>query len=168
MGVHQTKPDQVRHRSVTDELLSILEAVTLTVGQVLLTHRDLTEGLLDQNQTDRAKLKIDSLRKKIEDQREKLVQIRHVQQRKKELERIRRDHEKSSLPEQKNGSVPVINQQGKVVGWIQTVGRDRVNILDPKGRVVGREINGVTYDRRGQARGTGRQGLRVLGMSRRR
>jgi hypothetical protein len=96
MGVHQSKPDQVRHRSVTDELLSILENVTLTVGLLLLTHRELTEGLFDQDQTDRVKLKIDSLRKKIEDEKENLTKIRHVQQRKKELERIRKNHEKKA------------------------------------------------------------------------
>lgn len=155
-----------------DELIAIIDEVTTTLGQLLLTHRDLTEGLLDHDQTDSVRLKIDSLRKKMDDQKEELVQIRHVQQRKKELERIRRDHERESSKdtqtEQKNGTVPVINQKGQVVGRIQTVGRNRVNILDPNGRVVGREIDGVTYDTRGQVRGTGSQGLRILGMSRKR
>jgi hypothetical protein len=96
MGVHQAKPDQVRHCSVTEELLDIMEEVTRTLGLLFLTHRDLTEGLFDQDQTDRVKLKIDSLRKKIEDERENLTKTRHVQQRKKELERIRRNHEKES------------------------------------------------------------------------
>ncbi len=157
-------------RFTDDEILEILEEVTVTLGQLFLTHRDLTEGLLDQNQTNQVKLKIDSLRKKIDDQRGKLVQIRHVHQRKKELERIRRDHERESSKdtqtEQKNRTI--LNQKGQVVGWLQTAGRNRVNILDPKGRVVGREINGVTYDRRGQVRGSGIQGLRVLGLCGRR
>jgi uncharacterized protein (DUF3084 family) len=83
-------------RFTDDELLEIIEEVTLALGQLFLTHRDLTEGLLDHDETDRIKLKIDSLRTKIGDQKEKLVQIRHLQQRKKELERIRRDHEREA------------------------------------------------------------------------
>jgi hypothetical protein len=155
-----------------DELLEIIDEVTTTLGQLLLTHRELTEGLLDQNQTIRSQQRINALKKGLDMEKERLAQTRRSQQRKKELERIRQDHERESSKdtqtEQKNGTVPVINQKGQVVGRIQTVGRNRVNILDPTGRVVGREINGVTYDRRGQVRGTGSQGLRILGISQRR
>ena len=76
--------------TVTDhELLDIIEEVTTTLGQIILTHQELTEGLLDQNQTNRSRYKIDSLKNQLEDEKEKLGQIRHQQQRKKELERIR-------------------------------------------------------------------------------
>lgn len=93
-----------------DELLSIIEDTTLALGQILLRHRELSENLLDTQQTERQKEKIDSLRKQIEDERENLSKIRQSQQRRKELERIRRDHEKKaketdeeSQAEQKNG-----------------------------------------------------------------
>jgi hypothetical protein len=79
-----------------DELLSIIEDTTLALGQILLRHRDLSESLLDTQQTDRQKEKIDSLRKQIEDERHNLSKIRRSQQREKELERIRRDHEKEA------------------------------------------------------------------------
>jgi len=152
-----------------DELLSIIEDVTLALGQLLLTHRELTEGLLDQYQTDAEKEKIAGLRKQIEDEREKLSAIRHAQERKKELERIRKDHEKEAKAskekqtEQKLGTVALRNQRGQLVGWVQTVGRNRVNILNPQGKVVAREIGKRTFDGRSQFRGYGSQGLRVLG-----
>ncbi len=152
-----------------DELLSIIDDVTLALGQLLLTHRELTEGLLDQYQTDAGKEKIAGLRQQIEDEREKLSAIRHAQQRKKELERIRKDHEKETKAskgtqtEQKVGTVALRNQRGQVVAWIQTLGKNRVNILNPQGKVVAREIDGRTFDGRSQFRGYGCQGLRVLG-----
>ena len=152
-----------------DELLSIIDDVTLALGQLLLTHRELTEGLLDQYQTDAEKEKIADLKKQIEVEREKLSAIRHAQERKKELERIRKDHEKeakaskSKQTEQKLGTVALRNQRGQLVGWVQTVGRNRLNILNPQGKVVAREIDGRTFDGRSQFRGYGSQGLRVLG-----
>ena len=79
-----------------DDLLSIIEDTTLALGQILLHHRELSENLLDIQQTDQAKERIDSLRKQIEDERENLSKIRRSQRRKKELERIRRDHEKDA------------------------------------------------------------------------
>lgn len=125
----------------------------------------MTEGLLDQNQTDRSRDKIDSLKNQLEDEKEKLGQIRHHQQRKKELERIRKSHERDQQTEGTSSKklVSVRDQRGRVVGWIQSVGRDRVNILDPRGRVVGRFINGQTYNNRGNVVGRGDQLLRVLG-----
>jgi hypothetical protein len=78
------------------ELLSIIENTTLALGQILLRHRELSENLLDIQQTDQAKEKIDSLRKQIEDERENLAKIRQSQQRKKELDRIRQNHEKEA------------------------------------------------------------------------
>jgi len=85
-----------QHEHPDDELISVVEDVTLALGQILLRHRELSENLLDIQQTDRAKEKIDSLRKQVEDERENLAKIRQSQERKKELERIRRDHEKES------------------------------------------------------------------------
>ena len=152
-----------------DELLGVIEDVTLALGQLLLTHRELTEGLLDQYQTDAEKEKIAGLRKQIDDEREKLSAIRHAQQRKKELERIRKDHEreakasKEKQTEQKVGTLALRNQRGQVVAWIQTVGKNRVNILNPQGRVVAREIDGRTFDAKTKFRGRGNQGLRILG-----
>jgi len=152
------------------ELLSLIEDVTMTLGQILLTHNQLLETLLDTQQIELRKQKIDSLKKRIEDEREKLAKIRHTQQRKKELERIRKDHEKkaeaneTTQTEPKLGSVALRNQRGQLLGWIQTIGYNRVDVLDARGEVVAREIDGRTFNRLGQFQGYGKQGIRVLGM----
>lgn len=151
-----------------DELLTIIEDATLALGQMLLNHRELSESLLDTQQTDRAKQKIDSLRKHIEDERENLAKIRQSQSRKKELERIRKDHAKEAnearLTKQKQGTVSVLNQNGQLVGRIQSFGNNRRNIMNARGEIVAREIDGRTFNERGEFRGYGKQGLRVLGM----
>lgn len=148
-----------------DELISLIEEVTTTLGQILLTHRELTEGLLDQKLTDRSREKIESLKKRMESEKEKLTQIRHHQQRTRELERIRKSHATETTTEGTSRShlVTIRDQRGRVVGWIQSVGKNRVNILDGRSRLVGRFINGQTYDSRGQVIGSGNQGLRLLG-----
>ena len=151
-----------------DELLTIIEDATLALGQMLLNHRELSESLLDTQQTDRAKQKIDSLRKHIEDERENLAKIRQSQSRKKELERIRKHHAKepneARWTKQNQGTVSVLNQNGQVVGRIQSFGNNRRNIMNARGEIVAREIDGRTFNERGEFRGYGKQGLRVLGM----
>ncbi len=147
-----------------DELISLIEEVTTTLGQIFLTHRELTEGILHQQQTDRSREKIESLKKRMESEKEKLVQVRRSQQRKRELERIRKSHE-TKTEGVSSKLISVRDQRGRVVGWIQSVGKSRLNILDGRSRLVGRFINGQTYDSRGQVIGCGNQGLRLLGQT---
>ncbi|MCX6952531.1 MAG: hypothetical protein NTV51_10265 [Verrucomicrobia bacterium] len=149
-----------------DELISLIEEVTTTLGQIFLFHRGLTEGLLDQDVTVRSQKKIDDLKKRLEVEREKLSQTRQAQQRRKELERLRKDHEDEIQTEGVSKKLTQVrDQRGRPVGWIQSVGVDRVNVLDQRGRVVGRFINGQTYDQQGRFIGAGDQGLRVLGQT---
>lgn len=149
-----------------DELLDLIEEVTFTLGQILLRHRELTEGILDQQLTDRSRDKIDSLKKRIEMEKEKLAQTRHHQQRTKELERIRKSHDQDKTQTEgtsRTQLVTIRDQRGRVIGWIQSVGKNRLNVLDGRSRLVGRFINGQTYDSKGHFIGNGNQGLRVLG-----
>lgn len=73
-----------------DELLAIIDETTTAFGQILLTHRELAEGLLGQHATQRSQDKIDAMKKKLAAERERLTKLRRADQRKKELERIRR------------------------------------------------------------------------------
>jgi hypothetical protein len=148
-----------------EELIDLIEQVTTTLGQIFLTHRELTEGFLDQQLTDRSREKIDSLKKQVEVEKEKLAQVRHHQQRTKELDRIRKSHETETQTEGRLRShlVTIRDQRGRVVGWIQSVGKNRFNVLDGRTRLVGRFINGQTYDHHGRFIGDGDQGLRLLG-----
>jgi len=46
-----------------DELISLIEEVTTTLGQIFLSHRELTEGLLDDGPTERSQKKINDLKR---------------------------------------------------------------------------------------------------------
>ena len=72
----------------------------------------------------------------------------------------RRDHEKEMATETKLPArlVAVRNGKGAVIGWLQSAGVGRVNVLDRRGRVVAREIGRNTLDRRGLFTGSGNQG----------
>jgi ATPase subunit of ABC transporter with duplicated ATPase domains len=144
-----------------DELLDLIEDITVSLGQILLTHRELTEGLLDDGPTIRSQQKIEDLKKRLEDEKVRLAKSRRFQQRKKELEKLRRDHDKEVQSESK--TTPIQNGSGKVIGWVLPVAKDRIHFLDHRGQVIGRFIHGQTYDHRGRFVGSGNQGLRVLG-----
>jgi len=144
-----------------DELISLIEEVTTTLGQIFLFHRELTEGLLDDGPTERSQKKINDLKKRMELEKDRLTQHRRSQQRKRELEKIRDDHDKQVQSESK--TTPIQNQSGRVLGWMQVVSPNRIHFLDHRGQVIGRFINGRTLDDRGRVVGLGNQGLRVLG-----
>jgi hypothetical protein len=149
-----------------DELLDLIEDITVTLGQILLTHRELTEGLLDDGPTVRSQQKIDDLKKRLEDEKIRLAKSRRFQQRKKELEKIRDDHRKDVQTETASRkTVRIQNQSGRVIGWMQAVGKDRIHVLDQQGRTVGRFIHGKTYDGQGRFIGDGDQALRALGQT---
>lgn len=151
-----------------DELLAIIDEVTIALGQILLSHRQLTEGLLDNNAIEASQDRIEKRRADIEKEREKIRKTRDAIRRRRELEKIRKDREKeaNSAPQTEAKRNPagveaIINQRGQVIGYRQTNGRQTV-FLSPKGEVVAREVGGQTYDRRGGFVGQGKQGLRLL------
>ena len=106
-----------------DELLEIIEDVTVTLGQTLLFHRELTEGLFAQPQTERSQQKIDDLKKRLEVEKDRLTTARRSQQRKRKLEKIRDDHAKDRQDEGASRvMLPISDHRGRVIGWLHTVG----------------------------------------------
>lgn len=77
-------------RFADDELLQIIEDVTVALGQILLSHRELTEGLVDQ-QSELSQRKIDGLKKRIDLERTRLLKLKRIRRRKAELEKLRQD-----------------------------------------------------------------------------
>lgn len=52
---------------------------------------------------------------------------------------------------------------GKVVGYVQNLGRGQTQVLDKNQRLVAREVSGNTFDRGSKFVGKGNQGIRLLG-----
>ena len=82
-------------RFTDDELLQIIEDVTVALGQILLSHRELTEGLVDQ-QSELSQRKIDGLKKRIDLERTRMLKLKRIRRRKAELEKLRQDRLKKS------------------------------------------------------------------------
>jgi len=154
-----------------DELIEICSAVTTMLGSILAKHVELNEGLIDQFATDAAEQKVDRLKQQTADAKEQLQKLRDLAARKRQLFKIRNDHEREvSKPKQTEGKstqsrVALLNGKGKWIGWIESLANGNVNIYDARGRIVARELSGITLDRTGRFVGRGKQGLVVRGQS---
>ena len=152
-----------------DQLMDLLDDLCSEVSRVVATHaeicRELAEDSLDQRRTDAQQQRIDRVKAELEDEKTKLSRLRQSQRHKREVERSRKEHGAQRQHESQGGggAVALRNGQGRLIGWLQPVGANRLNVLDAKGRLVAREIDGMTLDRRGRLVGHGKQGLVVLG-----
>lgn len=153
-----------------EELMDLLDDLCSEVSAVVASHaeisRELVEDSLDQKRTDAQQMRIDRVKRELENEKEELAALRRRQTHKRELEIARKENERKHRQEEgraSNGLVALRNARGQLIGWLQAAGMDRVNVLDAKGRLVARELNGMTLDRCGRLVGNGRQGLVVLG-----
>ena len=169
--MHSVEKENGGMNLTKDELMGLMDELCVAIGEVLATHTELKESLLDQNRTVSQQQKIDRIKDELAKENDRLKKLRDSQHRRRKLEKVRKDHEQSAKTPQHEGKkiaptmTPLLNERGVVIGWIQPAGAGRTNILDRKGRVVARELNGITLDACGRLRGRDQQGLRVLGQS---
>jgi hypothetical protein len=156
---------------MSDAELELIATTLETLEEILSTHSQLIESLLDQTQSTASQEKIDNLKQRIADERLKIKKHRDAQKRKRDLEKLRASQsappeKKSEQNENKHGSktIQLLDGNGKLIGWIQPVGKNLTHILNARGQLVAREVDGKTYSQDGRFMGRGYQGLRVLGM----
>lgn len=125
--------------------------------------------MVDDAATDAAKEKLARLKQYTLAAKEKLDDIRQRQQRRRELEKIRKDHERHTARSAANESkstrsrVALMNGKGRWIGFVETLANGNVNIYDARGRIVSRELGGLTLDQSGKLFALGRAGLVALG-----
>ncbi len=152
-----------------DELLDLADAISVAVSKALLDRIKLVEGITDDATAQMVQSKIDALKAKLDDERQRLTKIRDAAKRRRELEKIRQDHERQTSRSAANESkttpsrVQLLNAHGRLIGWLHTESNGKVTVYDAKGRKVAAELAGITLDRTGRLAGRGRQGLVVLG-----
>src|ERR1019366_2520603 len=133
-----------------DELLAIVDEITITLGQLLLSHRQLNENFIEQHGIENAQAQIEKKRKDIQRIKDRITQTRDAMHRRHELEKIRKQHEKEHehgegrrrQAEATNGLAgvePITDQRGRVIGYRQGNGAKTI-YLNSKGQVVAREI----------------------------
>ena len=74
-----------------DEISDILSQTTTFLGQLLATSAELKENLLDQQATDSQQKKVDQIKQELEQEKNKMKELRGRQLRKRELEQARKD-----------------------------------------------------------------------------
>ena len=152
-----------------DELIELISDVTAMLGTALAQHVELTESISTQQGAgvESQRLKLDALKARLADEKLKLAKLKDAADRKRELEKLRHDNERqtarSAANESKSpaGRIQLLNGQGRLVGWLHHEKNGKVTVYDAKGRLVARELAGLTLDRTGRLAGRGRQGLAV-------
>jgi hypothetical protein len=152
-----------------DDLIELISDVTSLLGTALAQHVDLTESISPQQGAgvESQRLKLDALKARLADEKLKLAKLKDAAKRKRELERLRHDHERqtarSAANEGKNsGMVTLRAANGRVIGYMRVMGKDQTDFFSASGKLVAREVGGVTYSN-GKAVYRGRLGLVVLG-----
>lgn len=151
------------------ELLDLIDEVNVAVAQVIASYAELSEGMLDDAATDAAKDKLERLKAKTDDAKRRLSNLKDRHRHRREAERRRKEHERDSARNPANesksptGRIQLLNGQGRLIGWLHNETNGKVTVYDAKGRLVARELAGLTLDRTGKLVGRGRQGLVVLG-----
>ncbi len=147
-----------------DELAAILDDICATIGELLVTNAQLKESMVDDAATDAAQEKLDRLKQDTLAAKEKMADIKQRQQRKRELEKIRKGHERERTNEGKNGSMVTLRSvTGRTIGYMRVMNKDQTDLFSASGKLVAREIGNLTYSN-GKAVFRGRLGLVALGM----
>ena len=151
-----------------DELIDIISDVTTLLGTALAQHVELTESISAGAGVESQKLKLDALKARMDHEKLKLAKLKDAAKRKKELAKANQHQPSASRPTANEGKSPagriqLLNGQGRLIGWLTNESNGKVTVYDAKGRLVARELAGITLDRSGRWAGRGRQGLVVLG-----
>ena len=147
-----------------EDISDIIDQITIAVGEILVTHAELTEGLLDKTATEQFQNKIDDLKEKTKLEKEKLKKVKTAQARRRYLEKVNKNNAKR--PQNEVQSQPRViclkNSRGVVIGWVRRVGPNRTHVMDRTGRLVAIESGKRTFTARGEYFGTNSQGVRLI------
>jgi len=159
-------------KATQDEINSIMDEITVAVGQILINGADLQmESITGDIGADAVKKKITRLKKQTQQASERLQGSKRQKKHRVEIERQRKEHEtpaktKLAANEAAIGKcISIRNEKGVVIGRIQQTGENRINYLSNDGRVISREINGITLDSKGRLKSLQRIGQIALGQN---
>ena len=79
-----------------DEVRAIIDEVTIALGEILLSHRQLTEDFLERHGLEQAQDRIEQRRAEIQKERECIGQMKDALRHRREVEKIRKKNEKEA------------------------------------------------------------------------
>jgi hypothetical protein len=146
-----------------DELIDIISSVTNLLGSTLAQHVELTETIAAGAGVESQRRKVAALKAKIADANLRLAKLKDRAKRKKELAKANQHKPATNEGKSTRSRVALLNGKGRWVGFVETLASGNVNIYDARGRIVSRELSGLTLDQNGRLFAKGRAGLVALG-----
>ena len=126
-----------------DELLDFLDRVTVTLGEILLSHRQLVEGFFQDN-VEQAQEVIEKKRAEIQKMMDRIKRDRDAIRHRKELDQIRKQNQNKTKPQVESASggnlFPVYGRGGEVIAYLKRE-TNRLIVLKPNGQIVARFRN---------------------------
>ena len=153
-----------------DEVLALVDEVNVAMAEVIANFAQLKEGMVDDGATDAAQAGLERLKQKTDDAKRQLSDLKNRQRHRREMERQRKEHERERSKAQQTegkstkGRVALLNAKGQWIGFVESLASGNVNIYDSRGRLVSRQLAGLTLDRAGRFVGRGRQ-MRAISTS---
>jgi Ni,Fe-hydrogenase I large subunit len=148
-----------------EEVIDLISDITSMLGTALAQHVKLYESIAGAG-VESQKLKLDALKARMGEEKLKLAKLKDTAKRKKELAKANQHKPSAARPtvkESKQSRIALHNGKGRLIGWLHSESNGKVTVYDAKGRLVARELAGITLDRTGRWVGPGKQGLVVLG-----
>lgn len=151
------------------ELADILDDIVASIGEILVTHAELTESMVDDTATSTAAASLERLKKRTDAAKKKLADLKDRQQHKREVERRRKESERAAWRPPANegkgsGMLTLRTSTGRVIGFMRVMCKNQTDFFSASGKLVAREVGEMTYAN-GKAVYRGRLGLVVLGQT---
>jgi hypothetical protein len=83
-----------------EELLDMVDEVTIALGELLLSHRQLAEAFFERHGIEQTQDRIEKRREEIQKERERIGQMRDAIRHRREVERIRKQNQKDAKGKQ--------------------------------------------------------------------
>lgn len=154
---------------IRETLAELADAKTLL--EILLV--EAADGAIDAFNNHAAEEKIDRLERSIDRENDQIAARKAREKRRKELEQLRKKNAATPTKTDEGKATPakpsysdrvVRDERGRVIAYRLRHGGQDV-FLTAGGKLIGREVDGRTFDATSRFRGYGRQGLRLVGTS---
>ena len=154
---------------IRDTLAAIEDAKTL----LKILRAESADGAVDAFNNHAAEEKIARLQRSIDRENDQIAARKAREKRRKELEQLRKKNAATPTKTDEGKATPaklsyadrvIRDERGRVIAYRLRHGGQDV-FLTAGGKLIGREVDGRTYDATSRFRGYGRQGLRLVGTS---
>lgn len=151
---------------ITDkELEDLVGDILAGLESILRSHQAMNESMLDQN-IDSAKEQVRKKREEVRAISDRIRDMKDRLKRQKETQRkanSKKPNDKQTTNEGSSSVIQIRNQKGQLLGFLQPSGKNQINILSRTGKLLGREVNGITLDQKGNVVSWQKAGLLLIG-----